>query len=71
MEEKEITIKLSEMLERHKDFINNPVNRLAFHINPIGGSLGMLIDIFREYKEDIEGYVRMKANEERMRDRAN
>lgn len=71
MEEKEITIKLSVMMERLKKYTADPVNMLATRLNPIGSSMAILIDIFREHQEDIEGYLRMKANEERMRDRAN
>ena len=71
MEDKQITIKLSELIERFKEFTTNPESMLIAKIDPFTFAVKLLFDLFPEYEKDIEEFVRIKASEEDAQNRAN
>ena len=71
MEEKQITIKLSDLMERFKETTSNPLSMLMAKIDPLLYGVMLLRDLFPEYKNEIAEYARIKASEEDAQNRAN
>lgn len=71
MKEKQITIKLSDLMERFKGTASNPYSMLMAKIDPMLYAVHLLRNLFPEYDDDIEEFIRIKASEEDAQNRTN
>lgn len=71
MEEKEITIKLSVLMERFKESTTNPLHLLMAKLDPFWFAIHLVLDLFPEYADDTREFVRIKASGEDAQNRSN